>query len=354
MDRKLKIVLIRLSSLGDLILATPAMRALREKFPQASISLVTKNGFAQLFSADPNLDRVIAFEDRGCHRGLSGLLRFMGQFRRERFDVLIDLHCNLRSLLISVLARARSKLRYNKQVLRRRSLLLSRKSIQTKHVIDLYLDALAPLGIISLSTGPKIYLERAEKRRAEELLRKKGRSRELLIGIAPGAKWPTKRWPGESFSKLADLLIERLSADLLIVGDKGDRQSSIEVARAMRNSPIQACGETSLRELAAVLEACSLLVANDSGPAHLATAVGTPVVAIFGPTVEEFGFTPWGRGNAVISKPLPCRPCSLHGSHRCPKGHFDCMRLIEPEEVFEAVVRATGYAQLSRQSGTDR
>lgn len=344
MERKPKIVVIRLSSLGDLILATPAIVALRKRFPQASISLVTKRRFAELFSKDPNLDRVIAFEEYVSHKGFSGFLRFMGELRRERFDLLIDLHANLRSRLISVLYPARSKLRYNKQVLRRRALLLFKKSAQARHVVDLYLDALAPLGITPSTPGPKIYLESEEKKRAKELLREKGLSRELLIGIAPGARWFTKRWPGENFAALGDLLIGRLSADILIVGDEADRQTSIGVGQTMRNEPIQTCGETSLRQLAALLELCDLLVCNDSGPMHLATAVGTPVVALFGPTVEEFGFGPWGNRNIVLSKPVPCRPCSLHGSDRCPKDHFDCMRLIEPEEVFDAVVRIQGSA----------
>lgn len=344
MDGKLNILLIRLSSLGDLVLVSAAIAALRDRFPQARISLLTKSDFAQLFSADPNLDRVIPFEDRGRHRGVSGFLRLMRQVRREKFDILVDLHSNVRSSLIYLLSRARSRGRYNKRVLGRRARILFGKRSSTRHVVDLYLDALAPWGAASPGTGPKIYVDSGERRVAEELLRNRGRSKELLIGIAPGARWPTKRWPGENFSALGDLLTERLSADILILGDEADRQTSIEVARAMRNTSIQTCGETSLRQLASLLQSCDLLVSNDSGPMHLATAVGTPVVAIFGPTVEEFGFAPWGEGNAVLSKPLPCRPCSLHGSERCPRGHFDCMRLIGPEEVFEAVVRTRASA----------
>ena len=161
----------------------------------------------------------------------------------------------------------------------------------------------------------------------------------LLIGINPGARWPTKKWPADYFAELADLLIEKEKAHIAILGAEGDKETSDEILKQMRNKDkaISICGKTTILQLAAFIKRCNLIITNDSGPMHLAVSQEIPIVALFGPTSKEFGFYPLGKKDCVIEVDLPCRPCSIHGSLTCPKRHFRCMRDITPQMVLEAV-----------------
>ncbi|MDO9069228.1 MAG: glycosyltransferase family 9 protein, partial [Deltaproteobacteria bacterium] len=159
-----------------------------------------------------------------------------------------------------------------------------------------------------------------------------------FIAIAPGAHWHTKRWSAENYSKLISKLVNRESG-IVIVGDKNDRAIAEEIIKASGANAINLCGLLDLAQLIYVLSKAKLLVTNDTGAMHIAEAAETPVVAIFGPTVRQFGFAPWRKESRIIETELDCRPCALHGSKKCPKGHFNCMKLITTEQVLTGIDR---------------
>ena len=351
----MKILLIRLSSIGDIVLATSLLKPLRENYPEGEIVMAVMSPYLPLLQGNPYLSRVIPFEKDGKHRGGLGLLRFILSLRRERFDLAIDLHRNLRSHLITLFAGAERSMSYQKEIIKRRAMVFLKKRRKGKHTVHRYLKALDPLGVSLDHAEPKLYISEKEGEWAERILEDCGvRSAEFrnpqsairnpIIGMAPGARRPTKRWNPSGFAVLGDRLTKELNARVILLGDGYDEEVAREIEERMEEGVSNFVGKTSLRELASLLEQCHLVVTNDSGPLHMATALGRPVVALFGPTVEEFGFTPYDNRRSefevrsiVLSKDLSCRPCSLHGSHHCPLGHHNCMNFITSDEVFGAV-----------------
>jgi heptosyltransferase-2 len=209
-----------------------------------------------------------------------------------------------------------------------------KRRIPCGHVAARYFEPFTTLGLHSTELSPEIWIDPKTERRVESLV---GGGRSLVVAISPGANRPTKRWSDEDFGALARLLTERRRARVVVVGDTKDMDVAARVTGIAGEETINLAGGTSLLELAAVLKRASLLVANDSGPMHVAAAVRTPVVALFGPTVPEFGFSPLGERDRIVEVDLPCRPCSLHGTERCGEGSLRCMRLITPDDVFKVV-----------------
>ena len=157
-----------------------------------------------------------------------------------------------------------------------------------------------------------------------------------LLAIAPGARWPTKRWPAERFAAVAQELARERGAVVVILGGPDEAHLASALCDNLEVPAINVAGSLSLMHSAALLSRCRLLISNDSGLMHMATAVRVPVVAIFGPTVQEFGFYPFQARAEVVSEPLSCRPCSTKGSLRCPRGHHACMQDISTARVLAA------------------
>ncbi|MEW6486599.1 MAG: glycosyltransferase family 9 protein [Thermodesulfobacteriota bacterium] len=332
----MKILLIRFSSLGDVVLATAAVEALRADRPDAEVHVLTKPAFRGVFQENPGVARVVEWDPA---QGLAALARHL---RSERYDGVVDLHGNLRTRLLRFLVPSPRWTRYAKGSLRRRvAVALGRPGLLGKvHVVDRYLEAMAPLGVPPIRRLPRLYPGVAERTRARSLLSEAGRRpEELVVALAPSARWPTKAWPREHWQGL----LRELSGPAprffpVLVGGAGDRELCAAILGAERGADL--AGKTSVLETAAVLEEARVLVSNDSAPLHLANAVGTPAVALFGPTVRGFGFYPLGPRDVVLEQALPCRPCSLHGGERCPEGHHRCLAEIPVGSVRDAAVRA--------------
>jgi len=334
-----EVLFIRFSSLGDVILTLPALRSLHSAYPRARISYLTKAAYAPLLAGSPDIERVISLEDLGRRGGLVGLARFC---RQERFDLVVDLHGNLRSRVASLLLRAPLKLRYRKDALMRRlwasGWMRGRMLAGTRGVVDRYLDTLRPLAVEDEGLFPEIPVADQEREQARVFLRGRGvRDPDKMAVIFPGAKWPNKCWPATGFAALGRWLASEPGLEVVVAGDEGDREQVEVTKRNLSREAAELCGRTDLRELAAILSLAKVVVGNDSGPGHLAAAVGTPVVTIFGPTSEAFGFSPRGRRVRTVSRALECRPCSIHGGRRCPRGRRSCLDDIPPGEVMQAV-----------------
>jgi heptosyltransferase-2 len=338
---------IRFSSLGDVLLATPAVRGLKEAMPGSRITFLTKSVFAPLLEENPDIHRIVRLEDADDGGRLPGLIRLCRGL--GKFHVVVDLHGNLRSRVACGSVSAQRILRYSKGALRRRlwarGWMRPEPSRPELHVIRRYMEALSPLGVDPEPTRPEIHLRREEEDAAAALLRKHGLPLSSPYGVLiPGARWPNKRWTVEGFAAIGRWLRDEMGAKPVLAGDAGERERCDAVANAMGGGALQLAGETDLRQLAALLKGALVAVGNDSGPGHIAAAVGTPLVALFGPTSEIFGFRPYGRRSRVVSHDLSCRPCSVHGGESCRRGTRVCLDEIDAAEVIEAMRDVMGQA----------
>ena len=329
-----RILLIRLSSLGDILLMTPLLDLLRATCPGAQIDVLTKTEFRDLLRFHPAIARILSFDSEEPLRHTLSVLR------SETYDIALDLHCTLRSQLILRMLRARKKLTYNKRVMRRA--LLVRLGWNTLRsltpVPELYAAPLRRLGIKGPLGPPTMHFDsgsaKAMKTHVARCL--PGALNRPLLAIAPGAQWPTKRWPVERFAAVAQEMAQERGAAVVVLGGPDEARLASALCDNLDVPVINGAATLSLMHSAALLSRCRLLISNDSGLMHMATALRVPVVAVFGPTVQEFGFYPFQARAEVVSEPLPCRPCSTKGSIRCPKVHHACMQDIPSARVLAA------------------
>jgi heptosyltransferase-2 len=335
LDSPGKILVIRLSSLGDIVLTTPVFRALRALHPSAEIHACVKERFAPLLAPHPAVDRVLAFSEG------EGVFGFARRLRREGYGLTVDLHGNLKSRIFSTAAGG-AVLRSPRNLWARRTLLWfkgpSRKPVRP--VAERYLQALGRGNFMGEDLRPSLVCASADRQWAARFLAKLGSSKGKLVGMAPGAAWATKRWSPARFAQTADLLARRRKdLKFVLLGDSKDREACQAVLGGLQRAgkrTLSAAGETTLGQLMGLVSSCSLLLCNDSGPMHLASGFGVPVVALFGPTVTAFGFAPTGKEDQVLQRELSCRPCSLHGSQGCPLGTHACLEEIPASEAAAA------------------
>ncbi|HYD40477.1 MAG TPA: glycosyltransferase family 9 protein [Anaeromyxobacter sp.] len=319
------ILVIRYSALGDVVLATSVLEPLRARFPQARIEWVTDPLYAPLLEGLPELARV----HRVTREGADGALALASRLR-GKFDAVVDLQNKVRSAMV---ARAAAPLRtvFKRRTAMRALLALigNDPPLVRAHATQLYAEALAPLGVTQ--PGPlKVNLSPGAVALAADALRG---VEPPAVALAPGARWATKRWPAERFAAVADALAAE-GFRIVLCGGPGDRDAFASF-RAVCRAPVAAdLSFLPIDALAAAIARVQLLVACDSGPVHLATAVGTPVLALFGPTsVTRWGPPAPGR---ALSLGLPCAPCTNHGGDYCPEGHHRCMADLAPEAVLAA------------------
>jgi heptosyltransferase-2 len=339
-----KILLLRFSSLGDVVLATAAARAVKEQLPQARVYLGTKAAFAPLLGGQPDLEAVWPLEPEG----LGALVR---RARAQRLDAVVDLHASLRSRLVSALAGAPAT-RWESAALNRRlrvgskglglaepAPVYQRYGRAALRALGLRLDLPAPL--------PRLAVDPEAAAWADGWLAAQGwTGSEPLLAVSPGAAWATKRWP-----HLAACLRE-VAGDgkvrLLLLGSRAEAPLLDALCAGLGElapRPLRADADTGdLRRLAALIARCTHFLGHDSGPMHVAEALGLPLTALFGPTVRAFGFYPQSAGATVFERDLACRPCHLHGGDRCPLGHHDCLAGLAPGPVAGQLRRALGLA----------
>jgi len=332
-----KILVRETNWLGDVILSLPFLDALREKNPDAHISILARPHVAALLQHHPAVDKIILVDDRGLHAGL-GMFNLAGDLRGLNADVAYLLPNSFSSAWLMWLARVPERIGFATDG---RSALLSRAIKKTArlravHEVRLYLrlldiepDESAPL------PHPRLKLQDSEKEKAKEQLGALGIDRgRPIVGMVPGAVYGTaKRWPPERFAALAERLSEEREAHVLLFGAASEKDVAERIERRAPKAALSnLAGKTRLRDLAALMAACRVLVTNDTGGMHVAAAVGTPVVAIFGST-NPMTTSPVGDEHVLIRHPVDCSPCLLR---HCPIDHR-CMTAIEIDEVFEAV-----------------
>jgi heptosyltransferase-2 len=336
-----RILIIRLSSLGDVILATPVIAVLKAGFPHSELFFLTKSGYTDLLRNDPRVFSLVEFDPVRKHSGFSGFMRLISELRSHDFDLLIDLHANLRSFVLRHLVKSRVKLKYRKRWLRR-WLMVHLKVLKTKPVrtLESYLEPLQRLGVEATERNPLIFLSRDDLEFSNHfLLERQVEKNDIVVGVHPGAKWETKRWDAEKFARVCRSLTEKPDHKIILFGDAEEAKLVEQVERDIPADRIVRVVDLPLGRVMSLIKRCDCLITNDSGPMHIASALQVPVVAIFGPTHPKLGFAPVGSPNLVLCANVKCSPCSLHGEKRCSKKSRFCMDLIEPEMVIEAVER---------------
>jgi len=330
-------IVVRFSSLGDVVLTLPVARSLKEAFPAAEIVYLTKTAYRPLLEGQPGIDSVVTLEEAGP--GLEALRRSCRNL--GHFDLALDLHRTLRSRSCLRAFDAGRRLSYRKDALMRRlwaaGWMRGRMEGVQPHVIDRYLEPLRRFGITPAHTVPELVVPPERLSAVRDLLVAAGvRDPDRVAVVVPGARWPNKQWSPVSFAAVAAGLRDAEALEPVIAGDASDREAGEAVRALIPRGALLLAGRTGLPELAALLKLARVVIANDSGPAHLAAAVGSPVVALFGPTHEAFGFAPRGERVRVISRALACRPCTVHGGLRCPLKRRACLDDIAPADVLAA------------------
>lgn len=322
----MKILVIRLSSIGDIILTTPVLKAFKEKYPEAVIDFLVLDKFKDSIEGVPFVDNVILF-NKERNDGLRNMEKFGKELKKNGYDYIFDLHSKIRSKVIS------KNIGVKTFTYRKRSwwktLLVKMKLIKYKvdnTIVKNYFGAFKDFNLEY--EGEDIYFAFSEK---DEIYKEY----EGLPVMAPGASKNTKKWTKEGFGELANLIYEKSGKKTVLIGGKEDIELCSEIDKISGGHTINMAGKLSLKQSGALLSKALFLVTNDSGPFHIARGVKCKTFVIFGPTSPKmFDF---GSNTILIDKNIKCSPCSLHGDKECPKGHFDCMKQITGKEVFDTI-----------------
>jgi len=316
-----KILIIRLDRIGDVILSTPAIRAIRQSFPDAKIHLLIKEYTKDLVVNNPNIDRLLIY---GKEKIASD------------YDLAIALHPGLNQNYLTFISGAKTRVGYTGWgggfFLTHK--LIDDREIRIRHEVESALEVVEKIGCATNDKSLEISTTEEGERFAKDFFQKNGfKEEDILIVIHPGARQEYLRWKKEGFAEVADRLIKEIEAKVILIGAKEEKKLIEEVVFFMQEKPIQAVG-LKLTELISLIKRCKLFIGNSTGPMHIAVALKVPVVAIFGPihpldSYLEWG--PWAEGNTVVSKNLNCFHC-----HPGDCFHFKCLKLITSEEVFIA------------------
>jgi len=339
-----RVLIIRLSSVGDIVLSSLLVRVLRQHFPQSEIDYLVKAEFSELMQHNPYLTRVIQFPTNGTFHDLRSLRR---DIRQRNYGVIIDIHDSLRSRYLCF--GAHRAVRIDKRRIARFFLVKFKWNLYgwfggAPSVAERYLETVRQFGITNDDNGLELFVpDSAHEKVNAFLASSRFNSSKPLIAVCPAAKHQNKMWPQERFAEAAATLGTDLNAGIVLFGSGPEeeyRARDIEDQirkRAPEVPVLNGTGQLSLLEAAALMDHCCLVFSNDSGLMHIAAARKRKILAIFGPTVQEFGFFPFGTTSSVVENAtLSCRPCTHIGLPDCPKRHFKCMNDLSVSEVLHS------------------
>lgn len=343
------ILIVQTAFIGDAVLTLPLVQMAKENFPLSKVDVVVTPRSRDLFANHPDIHETIAFDKRGTDSGLFGLRRLAKKLRQRHYDLALVPHRSLRSALLVLLARIPLRIGVDRSAGR----FLFTKTVKYRrdaHEVERNLSLLAALGMhAQRKEFPHLYPSADDCKKVDKLLFDLEIVHpEKLIAIAPGTVWNTKRWLKEHFASLAVNLDDE-GFEIVLVGGPEDEALCDDIHSLSRSAKVyNTAGKLSLLQSAELIRRCKVLVSNDSAPMHLAIGVKTPVVAIFGATVPEFGFGPIGPFDTVVeTRGLQCRPCSIHGGEKCPIRTFECMNAITYDRVFTTVMSVLEKVQQS-------
>ncbi len=332
-----KILIIRFSSIGDIVLTTPVVRCLKQQL-QAEVHFLTKKPFRSILDASPYVDKVYAIKSK--------IGEISEDLKREQYDWVIDLHHNLRSLQVKLLLRTANrsfdKINFQKWLMVR----FKWNVLPHTHIVHRYLDTVKKLGVQYDGQGLDYFIPEAQELPLRNLVGDQNLTPEIrddlhqgqYIALVIGAAHATKRLP---VNKLIEIC-RGIKLPILLLGGPDDRPAAEQIAQAAGSHVVNTCGQYSLHQSASLVRQSQQVITHDTGLMHIAAALRKPIVSVWGNTIPEFGMTPFypdgmEKNTTVEVKNLSCRPCSKIGFDACPKGHFNCMEQIDPEKIFTAM-----------------
>lgn len=317
--------------IGDAVMCVPALEALKRLYPASGITVLAKKRAAEVFENHPCVASVMEYDDRGKHGGLKGRLALSGELRKMGFAAAVLFQNAFDAAFLAVISGIPERIGYARDL---RTPLLTRAvkvtgGIKKAHQVYYYLNIIRELGgQVPKSPRPSLHVSEKERAWAEGFLRERGLAGPLA-GASPGASYgPAKMWPPERFAAALSTLSRTHSLTPLVFGGADDRQACAAV-KAATPGAVDLCGELTLRQFMAVLERLRVFLTNDSGPMHLAYALGVPTVAVFGSTDETLT-GPLGEASRVVKKEIECSPCF---KRTCPYGHYRCLAEVDASEV---------------------
>lgn len=331
----MRILIIEVNWLGDVLFSTAAIRSLRWRFPESFISCLVVPRVREVLEDNPNINDIIINDEAGLYKGLGGSLRLTGQLRDKRFDLAVLFHRSFSRTALACLSGIPRRIGYDtwkRHFLLTQALTLPKKD--SLHRVDHYLGIVQALGCDVSERGYEFFIARQDEEFAAEFFKKEGlKENNFVVCLNPGGNWNPKRWPKENFALLADSLIGERGMKVIFSGAPGDIGLVDEIRAKMKEKPVIAAGKTTLKQSAAIFKKANLTVSADSGPLHIAAAVGANVIALFGPTDPAIT-GPIGKGKVVIiQKQIDCRiPCY---DLNCNDNR--CMRAITVSDVMEEV-----------------
>lgn len=331
----MRTVIIQTAFIGDVVLCSSLIEALARE--GHSVGFVVKPEAANILEHNPGIFKLYVFDKLGKDSGITGLLSMSKKIRADEYHAALVPHRSLRSAALARFARIPVRIGFSNSA---GSWLFTHKIAyrKTAHEIVRNHDLLEPVGIANAPSAPTITVTQEDINAATDFFKRCGiGDNDAVVGFGPGSKWFTKQWGAERYRKLAELITNETNCKVACFGGKDEKALGAAICGAHSDVVYSAAGSLSLRESAAALKKMRVVVTNDNGLMHIASAAGTPVVAIFGPTVPEFGFAPLGDNHTIMGRDLYCRPCSIHGTKSCPEKHFRCIKEIVPEDVYSVV-----------------
>ena len=349
-DHAMKILIVKTSAIGDVTHTLPALNALRKRFPGASISWLVEGPSAEIIRGHRALDKVLvcrrkqwakALLGKGALRAISDVFKFVEMLRADEYDLIVDFQGLLKSAIWVFLARGKRKVGFGPgmQHAEQSHLFYNEKVPAVSmehHAVDRYLMLLSAIGVPAGEIEFDIPVAPSDRKAVGELLMKNGVGEDdRIVSVNPVARWTTKLWDNAMFAQVADRLVRR-GWKVCLTGAESDRGILEDILSCMKENALNLAGETSLKSLAALLERSDAMVTTDTGPMHIAAAMKTPTVALFGPTAP-WRTGPYGDGHKVIRVPMDCAPCFRR---HCPT--VACMAKITPDMVMEGIDELLG------------
>jgi heptosyltransferase-2 len=353
LDSNYRFLIIRFSSIGDVILTTPLIRCLQAEYPECRIDFLVKKEFSVVLSQNPYISNIITFDKNA---GKSELKRVRNLVRQNAYTHVLDIQKNIRSVYISSGSGARVT-GFSKKLLARDLLIRFGINVyrEIKPVYLRYFESASELGVEYDGKGTEVFPPDSEAKMVSDLLEhNKYLSGTPILAVAPGAQWENKRWPVSGFAAAADTFCAHTGAKTILIGGPGDTEICNSVQSLMKTPSLNLAGKLSLMGSAALLGRSAMVFTNDTGMLHMAQAMKTPVVAVYGPTTRELGFFPIADKSRVAEADVSCRPCTQKGLHHCPKKHFRCMNEIKPENVSNLALELMAEQEISKKPNTEQ
>lgn len=319
-----KILVIRFSSIGDIVLTTPIIRCLKEQIENIEIHVLTKNKYKNIYLNNPYIDKVYDFKNQ--------ITEVIGDLKKEHYNHIVDLHKNLRSnrvrMSLNIPSSTFPKLNVKKFIL----VNLGINKLPDIHIVDRYFEAVKPFGIVNDNKGLDFFISETDELQNSDL---PAEFREGFFAFVIGGQHFTKILPSKKMIEVC----EKVNYPIILLGGPEDAVRGDEIVEAVGENIWNSCGKLNLSQSASIIKMAKGVLTNDTGLMHISAAFHKPIVSVWGNTVPEFGMYPYLPNEkhkfVVIEKKLSCRPCSKIGYKKCPKGHFNCMMKLNSEEIAE-------------------